>query len=97
MTAVAPNRLLPLRAVQGLLGGAFAAPLLWAATAPTISGFAHQDAVELPVLKSPGTFPGSFFVALLAFAHTLVGGLLPGPIFGPFVERAASKEKELVR
>lgn len=46
---------------------------------------------------SPGIFPGSFFVALPAFVYTLVGGLPFSPIFGPLVERAVSKEKELVR
>ena len=80
-------------AVQGILGGAFAALLFWTVMALTISGFTLQNPVELSVLMSPRIFLGSFFVALSAFAYTLVGGLLPGPLFGPLVERAASKEK----
>ena len=84
-------------AVQGLVGGAFAALLFWVVMALTISGFTLRDPVELSVLMSPRIFLGSFFVALSAFAYTLVGGLLLGPIFGPLVERAANKEKELVR
>ena len=60
----------------------------------TIPGFALRGPVELPVLMSPRIFPGSSFVALSAFAYTLVGGLLLlGPLFGPLAERAASKEK----
>ena len=59
----------------------------------TISGFALRGPVELSVLMSPRIFLGSFFVALSAFAYTLVGGPhLLGPLFGPLVERAASKE-----
>ena len=84
-------------AVQGLVGVAFAALLFWTVMAVTISGFTLRDPVELSVLMSPRIFLGSFFVALSAFAYTLVGGLLLGPLFGPLVERAASKEKELVR
>ena len=80
-------------AVQGILGGTFAALLFWTVMALTISGFTLQNPVELSVLMSPRIFLGSFFVALSAFAYTLVGGLLPGPLFGPLVERAASKEK----
>ena len=80
-----------------LRGVALAALLFWAVMAVTISGFTLQDPVELSVLMSPRIFLGSFFVALSAFAYTLVGGLLLGPIFGPLVERATIKEKELVR
>ena len=59
----------------------------------TISGFTLRGPIELPVLISPRVFLGSFFVALSAFAYTLVGGLLLlDPLFGPLVERAASKE-----
>ena len=79
--------------VQGIVGGAFAALLFWAVMAVTISGFTLQDPVELSVLMSPRIFLGSFFVAFSAFAYTLVGGLLLGPLFGPLVERAVSKEK----
>ena len=84
-------------AVQGLVAGVLAALLFWVVMAVTISGFTLQDPVELSVLMSPRIFLGSFFVALSAFAYTLVGGLLLGPIFGPLVERATFKEKELVR
>ena len=84
-------------AVQGLVGGGFAALLFWAVMAVTISGFTLRDPVELSVLMSPRIFLGSFFVALSAFAYALVGGILLGPIFGPLVERAATKEKEHVR
>lgn len=84
-------------AVQGIVAGALAALLLWTVMAVTISGFTLRDPVERSVLMSPRIFLGSFFVALSAFAYTLVGGLLLGPLFGPLVERAASKEKELVR
>ncbi|MDP9456581.1 MAG: hypothetical protein CYG60_18330 [Actinobacteria bacterium] len=80
-------------AVQGIVGGAFAALLFWTVMALTISGFTLRDPVELSVLMSPRIFLGSFFVALSAFAYTLVGGLVLGPLFGPLVERAASKEK----
>ncbi len=84
-------------AVQGLVVGVLAALLFWVVMAVTISGFTLQDPGELSVLMSPRIFLGSFFVALSAFAYTLVGGFLLGPLFGPLVERAASKEKELVR
>ena len=84
-------------AVQGLVAGILAALLFWVVMALTISGFTLRDPVELSVLMSPRIFLGSFFVALSAFAYTLVGGLLLGPLFGPLVERAASKEKRLVR
>ena len=84
-------------AVQGLVAGVLAAMLFWVVMAVTISGFTLQDPVELSVLMSPRIFLGSFFVAVSAFAYTLVGGLLLGPLFGPLVERAVSKEKELVR
>ena len=81
-----------------LLAGALAALLFWPVMAATISGFPLKDPVELSVLMSPGTFLGSFFVALSALvAYTLVGGLPLSPLFGPLVERAVSKEKELVR
>lgn len=83
-------------AAQGLVAVVLAALLFWVVTAVTISGFTTQDPVDLTVLISPRIFLGSFFVAPSAF-DTLVGGLLLGPLFGPLVERVASKEKELVR
>ncbi len=84
-------------AVQGIVAGALAALLFWTVMALTISGFTLRDPVEIAVLMSPRIFLGSFFVALSAFAYTLVGGLLLGPLFGLLVERTVSKEKELVR
>lgn len=80
-----------------LTGFLVVALLFWLVVAVTISGFTLQDPVERSVMMSSRISPGSFFVALSAFVYTLVGGLTPGPLFGPLVERAASKEKELVR
>ena len=80
-----------------LLAGALATLLFWPVMATTFPGFTLQDPVELPVLMSPGILLGSFFVVLPAFVYTLVGGLPLSPLFGPLVERAVSKEKELVR
>lgn len=113
MTSGARNRLLILGAVWGLVLAAVpalvmtdlyrltaflvVALLFWLAIVLTISGFTLREPVEFPVLMSPRIFLGSFFVALSAFACTLVGGFLLSPLFGPLVERAASKEKELVR
>ena len=84
-------------AVQGIVAGTLAALLFWTVMAVAISGFTLRGPVELSVLMSPRIFLGSFFVAFSAFVYTLVGGLLLGPLSGPLVERAASKEKEFVR
>ena len=81
----------------GLTGSLVVALLPWALMAPTICGFTFRDSAESSALMSPGIFPDGFFVAVSAFVYTLVGGLLLGPILGPLVERAANKEKELVR
>jgi hypothetical protein len=54
-------------AVQGLVGGGFAALLFWVLMALAASGFTLQNPVELSVLTSPRVFLGSFFVALSAF------------------------------
>ncbi len=81
-----------------MIAGAPAAMLFWPVMAGTIPSLILQDPVELPVLMSPGIFLGSFFAALSALvAYTLVGGPSLSPLFGPLVERAVSKEKELVR
>ena len=80
-----------------LTGFLVVALLSWPLMALLILGFTLRDPVELPVPTGPRIFPGGFFVVLSAFVYTLVGGLLLGPLSGPFVERAASKEKELVR
>ena len=73
---------------QGLVGGAFAATLIWALMALTLSGFTLEDPVELSTLMSPRIFLGSFFVALSVFLYSLAGGLLLGPAFGTLVNRA---------
>lgn len=75
---------------QGLVGGAFAALLIWALMALTLSGFTLQDPVELAELTSPRVFLGSFFVALSVFLYAVAGGLLLGPAFGTLVNRAAA-------
>ena len=77
--------------LQGLVGGAFAAALIWALMALTLSGFTLDDPVELSTLMSPRIFLGSFFVALSAFLYALAGGLLLGPAFGTLVNRAVRK------
>jgi len=88
--------------VQGLVGGAVAALLVWALMAVTISGFSLSGPLEPSVLMSPRVFLGSFFVALSVFLYALVGGLVLGPLFWPLVERAArgkvrGKEEPIVR
>ena len=81
-------------AVQGLVGGGFAALLFWALMALAASGFTLQNPVELSVLTSPRVFLGSFFVALSAFLYALAGGLLLGPVFGTLVNRAVRAGKD---
>jgi hypothetical protein len=75
--------------LQGLVGGAFAAALIWALMAITLSGFTLENPVELSTLMSPRVFLGSFFVALSVFLYSVAGGLLLGPAFGTLVNRAA--------
>lgn len=75
---------------QGLVGGAFAALLIWALMALTLSGFTLEDPVELAVLTSPRVFLGSFFVSLSVFLYAVAGGLLLGPAFGTLVNRAVA-------
>ena len=77
--------------LQGLVGGAFAAALIWALMALTLSGFTLDDPVELSTLMSPRIFLGSFFVALSVFLYALAGGLLLGPAFGTLVNRTVRK------
>jgi hypothetical protein len=71
--------------LQGLVGGAFAAFLIWALTALSISEFSLGDP---SVLMSPHVFVGSFFVALSVFLYAVAGGTLLGPAFGRLVDRA---------
>jgi hypothetical protein len=71
--------------LQGLVGGAFAAFLIWALTALSISEFSLGDP---SVLMSPRVFVGSFFVALSVFLYAVAGGTLLGPAFGRLVDRA---------
>ncbi len=78
--------------LQGLVGGSFAASLIWALMALTLSGFTLQNPVELSTLMSPRIFLGSFFVALSVFLYALAGGLLLGPAFGTLINRTAGKE-----
>ncbi len=92
MTAGTLGRML----TPGVVAGTLAALLLWLVIAVTIPGFTLRDPVGLPVLMTPGSFLGSVFVTLSAFVYTLVGGLLLSSMFGSLVERAISKEKELV-
>jgi len=75
--------------LQGFVGGAFAAALIWALMAITLSGFTLENPVELSTLMSPRVFLGSFFVALSVFLYSVAGGLLLGPAFGTLVNRAA--------
>jgi len=89
-------------AIQGLIGGAVAALLIWALMAVTISGFSLRGPLEPSVLMSPRVFLGSFFVALSVFVYALVGGLVLGPLFGALVERVVrgkvrGKEEPVVR
>jgi hypothetical protein len=74
--------------LQGLVGGAFAALLIWALMALTLSGFSLQNPVELSTLMRPRVFLGSFFVALSVFLYAVAAGLLLGPAFGRLVDRA---------
>ena len=74
---------------QGLVGGAFAAFLIWALMALTLSGFS----LEPSRLMSPRAFLGSFFVALSVFVYVVAGGLLLGPVFGTLVNRAVRPER----
>ena len=71
--------------LQGLVGGAFAAFLIWALTALSISEFSLGDP---SVLMSPRVVVGSFFVALSVFLYAVAGGTLLGPAFGRLVDRA---------
>jgi hypothetical protein len=74
--------------LQGLVGGAFAAALIWALTALSISEFSLGNRVNPSVLMSPRVFVGSFFVALSVFFYAVAGGTLLGPAFGRLVDRA---------
>jgi hypothetical protein len=78
--------------LQGLVGGAFAALLIWALMALTLSGFTLENPVDLSVLMSPRVFLGSFFVALSIFLYAVAGGTLLGPAFGRLVNRAVRGE-----
>ena len=73
--------------LQGLVGGAFAALLIWALMALTLSGFTLENPVELSTLMRPRVFLGSFFVALWVFLYAVAGGTLLGPAFGRLVDR----------
>lgn len=73
--------------LQGLVGGAFAALLIWVLMALTLSGFSLENPVDLSVLMSPRVFLGSFFVALSVFLYAVAGGTLLGPAFGRLVDR----------
>jgi hypothetical protein len=74
--------------LQGLVGGTFAALLIWALMALTLSGFTLENPVELSALMRPRVFLGSFFVALWVFLYAVAGGTLLGPAFGRLVDRA---------
>ena len=78
--------------LQGLVGGAFAALLIWALMALTLSGFTLENPVDLSVLMSPRVFLGSFFVALSVFLYAVAGGTLLGPAFERLVHRAMRGE-----
>ena len=78
--------------LQGLVGGAFAALLIWALMALTLSGFTLENPVDLSVLMSPRVFLGSFFVALSVFLYAVAGGTLLGPAFGKLVDRTVRGE-----
>jgi p-aminobenzoyl-glutamate transporter AbgT len=80
------------RFLQGLVGGAFAALLIWALMALTLSGFTLENPVDLSVLMSPRVFLGIFFVALSIFLYAVAGGTLLGPAFGRLVNRAVRGE-----
>jgi hypothetical protein len=73
--------------LQGLVGGTFAALLIWALMALTLSGFTLENPVELSTLMRPRVFLGSFFVALWVFVYAVAGGTLLGPAFGRLVDR----------
>jgi hypothetical protein len=73
--------------LQGLVGGTFAALLIWALMALTLSGFTLENPVELSTLMRPRVFLGSFFVALWVFLYAVAGGTLLGPAFGRLVDR----------
>jgi len=73
--------------LQGLVGGAFAALLIWALTALSISEFSLGSPPDLSMLMSPRVFIGSFFVALSVFLYAVAGGTLLGPAFGALVNR----------
>ncbi len=73
--------------LQGLVGGAFAALLIWALMAITLSGFTLENPVELSTLMQPRVFLGSFFVALSVFLYAIAGGTLLGPAFGRLLDR----------
>ncbi len=79
--------------LQGLVGGTFAATLIWALMALTLSGFTLENPVELSTLMSPRIFLGSFFVALSVFVYVVAGGLLLGPAFGTLVNRAVRPQR----
>ena len=74
--------------LQGLVGGAFAALLIWVLMALTLSGFTLENTVELSTLMRPRVFLGSFFVALSVFLYAVACGTLLGPAFGRLVDRA---------
>jgi uncharacterized membrane protein YfcA len=78
--------------LQGLVGGAFGALLIWALMALTLSGFTLEKPVDLSVLMSPRVFLGSFFVALSVFLYAVAGGTLLGPAFGRLVDRTVRGE-----
>jgi hypothetical protein len=78
--------------LQGLVGGAFAALLIRALLALTLSGFSRENPVDLSVLMTPRVFLGSFFVALSVFVYAVAGGTLLGPAFGRLVHRAVRGE-----
>ena len=78
--------------LQGLVGGVFAALLIWALMALTLSGFTLENPVDLSVLMSPRVFLGSFFVALSVFLYAVAGGTLLGPAFGKLVDRTVRGE-----
>lgn len=77
---------------QALVGGGVATLLFWGTVAPTISGYAPGGAGDLSSLMRPQVFLGSFFVSLSVFLYALVGGVLPGPIFGTLVNHLAKAD-----
>jgi len=78
--------------LQGVVGGAFAALLIWALMALTLSGFTPDNPVDLSVLMNPRVFLGSFYVALSVFLYAVAGGTLLGPAFGRLVDRTVRGE-----